>query len=233
MHLLVIAKIKVPTYCAVMVFLVPGKLSSGTVSICALSNVHCSLTLLYSSVVIDHLRSQSSGQDRTAIACLYSDYRDQSNQTVLNILGSLLKQLLTDAPQLPMEVSNMLKGEQPDINHVVHMAKITLQLYSRTYICIDAVDELEDRTRLALFRAMQDLLNMSGIRLFITGRPHIEKQVSTEFNAMQQLAITITANPDDVRLFLRHELEKEDPETLNEQLKEQILTTLIEKSEDM
>ena len=189
-----------------------------------------------SSLVIDHLRFQSSGHDRTAIACLYSDYRDQSNQTVLNILGSLLKQLLTDAPQLPKDVANTLKREQLDINHVVHMAKITLQLYSRTYICIDAVDELEDRTRLALFRTMQDLFNMSGIRLFITGRPHIQEQVSTQFNAMQQLTITIIANPDDVRLFLRHELEtaeKTDPETLNELLKEQILTSLIEKSQDM
>ena len=188
-----------------------------------------------SSLVIDHLRSKSSGQDRTAIAYLYSDYRDQSNQTVLNILGSILKQFLTDAPQLPMEVANTLKHEQLDINHVVHMAKITLQLYSRTYICIDAVDELEDRTRLAVFRTMQDLLNISGIRLFITSRPHIQEQVSTEFNAMQQLTITIRANPDDVRLFLRHELdttEKADT-ALNEQLEQQILTSLIEKSQDM
>ena len=186
-----------------------------------------------SSLVIDHLRSQSSGQDRTAIAYLYSDYRDQSNQTVLNVLGSLLKQFLTDAPQLPMEVANTLKHEQLNINHVVHMAKITLQLYSRTYICIDAVDELEDRTRLTLFRTMQDLLNMSSIRLFITGRPHVQEQVSTELNPMQQLTtITIRANPDDVRLFLRHELDTAE-KALNEQLKEQILTGLIEKSQDM
>ena len=192
-----------------------------------------------SSLVIDHLRSQSSGQNRSAVAYLYSDYPDQGNQNILNILGSLLTQLLADAPQLPKEVADTLKHRQRrklEIKHVMHMAKITLQLYSRTYICIDAVDELEDRTRLALFGAMQDLLNMSGIRLFITGRPHIQKQVSTQFNAMQQFTITIVANPNDVRLFLKNELEiaeKADPETLNEQLKERIFTSLTEKSQDM
>ena len=194
-----------------------------------------------SSLVIDHLRSQFSIQDRVAIAYLYSDYRDQGNQTILNILGSLLTQLLTASPHLPKNVVDILRKKlklrtKLQIKDVVHLTKITLQHYSRTFICIDAVDELEDRTRLALFGAMQGLLNISGIWLFITGRPHIKNQVSTNFNAMQQFTITLVANPDDVRLFLRHKLEiaeKADPGTLNEQLKEQILTSLTEKSQEM
>ena len=50
-----------------------------------------------SSLVIDHLENEFPGQP---IACLYSDYRDQKNQTVLNILGTFIYQFLRSSPNL-------------------------------------------------------------------------------------------------------------------------------------
>ncbi|RPB22615.1 hypothetical protein L211DRAFT_764114, partial [Terfezia boudieri ATCC MYA-4762] len=49
-----------------------------------------------SSVVIDDLYSQfHKVHPNIGIACLYGDYKDEKNQTLVHILGSFLRQFLT------------------------------------------------------------------------------------------------------------------------------------------
>ena len=50
---------------------------------------------IISSIVIDHLESQPDG---FGIAYVYCDYRDHGKQTMANILGSILSQLLLQIP---------------------------------------------------------------------------------------------------------------------------------------
>ena len=42
------------------------------------------------------------------IAYIYRDYRGQTNQTVVNILGSLLHQLLIAVPRVPAGITALL-----------------------------------------------------------------------------------------------------------------------------
>ena len=56
--------------------------------------------------MIDHLISKHGKQH---VAYIYCDYRDQTNQTVVNILGSLLKQLLTATSNIPDAVTGVLE----------------------------------------------------------------------------------------------------------------------------
>ncbi len=58
------------------------------------------------SLVIDELsdRSRHAGGSGIGLAYVYCDYRDQSHQTTVNIVGGLLKQLLSTLPRLPEDI---------------------------------------------------------------------------------------------------------------------------------
>ena len=67
------------------------------------------LMLGFSSVVIDDLKTRHGEEN---VAYIYCDYRDQNNQTAVNILGSLLQQLLFTAPLVPASITTLLESIQ-------------------------------------------------------------------------------------------------------------------------
>ena len=72
-------------------------------------------------------------------------------------------------------------------------------------------------------------------RIFLTGRPHIQSDVNGIFQD-QNDPIHITANLDDVRAYLTHEIELDmevNPDDMNKQLKEEILGAITEKAKGM
>ena len=56
-----------------------------------------------SSLVIDALREQTRGQN-IAVLSLYCDYQTQRDQSVVNMIGGLLKQVVLGAPRVPREI---------------------------------------------------------------------------------------------------------------------------------
>jgi len=133
--------------------------------------MHVGLTLSYSSMVIDHLLSQY-GELR--VAYVYCDYRDQTNQSLANILSSILGQLLTATTNIPEAVVGILEALQKDgkrleLSDVSRMLKLTIPQVATDpvglFLCIDALDELEPRVRLGLLEALQS--EFGGTRIFL------------------------------------------------------------------
>ncbi|KAF8426182.1 hypothetical protein BGX38DRAFT_487828 [Terfezia claveryi] len=125
---------------------------------------------ILSSVVIDDLITRHGEQH---IAYIYCNYRDRTNQTVVNILGSLLRQLLVTASYVPEAITTALetikkKSQRVEIRDVTQMMKILLPRLSRSFLCLDALDELESRTRFALLSALHT--EFGTVRIFLTGR---------------------------------------------------------------
>ena len=71
---------------------------------------------------------------------------------------------------------------------------------------MDALDELEPRTRLALLGALGTEFGTIGI--FITGRPHVQPEVEGAFQTQLE-AIHLTADQGDIRGYLTHEIEQD------------------------
>ena len=65
---------------------------------------------MYSSKVLDHLFERSKIYN-SGIAYVYCDYDDQNNQTLSNILGCILKQLIIQCPSLPNFIKELYKKE--------------------------------------------------------------------------------------------------------------------------
>ena len=189
--------------------------------------------------MIDHLNARLPS---VGIACLYSDYRDQTKQTLVNILGSLLHQFLTSDALLhiPPEVVEVLenirkKHESLAAQDAIHMLKLTLQQLVGSFICIDALDELELNTRRQLLEKLKEMTtHTTHLRLFLTGRKHIQPEVHKQFEVRSEYEVEIVASPDDVQKYLREEIAQDAiPDAINEPLENEILTTLVERSQGM
>ena len=99
-----------------------------------------------SSLVVDRLCDQSKGQN-TTVACFYLDFAARKEQSVANILGSLLRQVVGGMEKVPEEISGAFEeqkraigGRRPRLPDIVKMLQ-TITSSLRTFVCIDALDE--------------------------------------------------------------------------------------------
>ncbi|RPB26204.1 hypothetical protein L211DRAFT_804942, partial [Terfezia boudieri ATCC MYA-4762] len=188
-----------------------------------------------SSMVIDHLVSHY-GEHR--VAYIYCDYRDKTNQNLLNIMGSILKQHLAITVEIPDAVVQLLESQQnisgkADVSQMLKFVIPQLAV-SGHFLCIDALDELEPGTRFELLKALQTEFGNS--RIFLTGRHHIASDVSRILQISSVDSIQITPNPIDIRAYLSYEMEldwERNPDDMNEQLKEKILDGIVSKAQGM
>ena len=193
-----------------------------------------------SSLVIDYL--SSAGWD--IIGYLYCDYRDQGDQTETNLLGSLLAQFLA-CQSLPKSTFEKIldiceakqrKCEPLNLEMALEMILLVVQSPS-VFICIDAMDELEQETQLSFLKSVAKVVHGSSghhaPRLFLTGRPHIQTNVHKHLGVGEEALITITANEADIRRFMEIQIAESDSEAIDAKLKEEIMETIVAKSGGM
>lgn len=170
---------------------------------------------------------------------MYSDYRDQSNQTLTHILGSLLHQFLATTALsdcIPLDVVQKLKqirqqGSKAEIDDIFSLMKLSLDLLDCAFICIDALDELEGKTRIGLVEKLKEL-NTGAVRLFFTSRHHIQNEIGKYFT--KQSKADINADPDDIRQYLKQEIAADtDEDAMDEVLQEEIIAAVVGRSKGM
>ncbi|KAF8456509.1 hypothetical protein BDZ91DRAFT_839604, partial [Kalaharituber pfeilii] len=202
--------------------------------LCCFGGVGTGKTVL-SCIVIEHLLHEFPERDKVGIACLYGDYRDQGSQTLNNILGSFLKQLLTAASQVPDTITSILESVQKqekrvDNCDVIQILRLTIPLFDSIFLCIDAVDELEPQTRISLLKVIRS--EFSTARIFLTGRPHVRSEIDKCLEMERRNDIEIMADQGDIKKCLLHHLALDThPDAMNEELENEILSTILEQSQ--
>lgn len=115
---------------------------------------------------------------------------------------------------------------------------MVLPHFERTFVFIDAIDELELRTRKSLLELMSSI-SRNTTSLFLTGRPHIRIEVSTNFQAFTKsaspAAFDIVASEDDIRTYLTSKINKDGPfpHLMDNQLQALVLDTLVPRAKGM
>ena len=187
--------------------------------------------------MIDHLISQYGERQ---VAYIYCDYQDQKNQTVIHILGSFLKQFLSNTIYaVPETVISGLediqkKGKKIEKSDAIQMLTSVVSQLDVCFLCIDALDELEPRVRLELLKLLQSGFGAAGI--FLTGRQHIQPEVDRALQTKFEDAVHVTANQEDIKVYLSHEIEvdmESNPDEMNESLREEILKAILSKADGM
>ena len=101
---------------------------------------------MLASLVIDHLQ-QCSVDEMVTTTHIYCDYRRQEEQTPLNLIASLTKQLLQHQNSVPQDVMKIYQlhreyKTRPRFEEMLEMIGSSKAHSSRLYIIVDALDEL-------------------------------------------------------------------------------------------
>ena len=192
-----------------------------------------------SSLVIDRLGYRTRGQGVT-VAGFYFDFAAKKEQTPTNMLGAVLKQVVSGLGDVPEEIARayedqkqVIGGQSPQLADIVKMLQYTASV-KRTFICIDALDECMAKYRAKILDSLNQVLQSSpGTRMFLTGRPHIEAEVGKVLSG-RGTAIRITPQRHDILSYLHHRL-KEDirPCVMDDNLKADIIKKISKDVSEM
>ena len=193
-----------------------------------------------SSLVIDSLCDQASvGGLRVGVAGLYYDFLSQKEQTITNMLGAILKQLV-GMGNIPTYLREAFQEGRKDIGgrglllaDLTRMLRRTIASLPQVFICIDALDECLPRDLPELLESLGDIVRESPkTRIFLTGRPHVKEAIQRFF--AKAVVILICPNMDDVRNYVEMRLDMDDePEAMSDGLRGEIVKTILEKMCDM
>ena len=182
------------------------------------------------------MKCQKTADPEIGLAYVYCDYRDQSQQTTVNLVGGLLKQLLVALPDFPDDILNIYKQkcekEQKslELSDAVIMFRSICKAFKRTYICLDALDECKDVIQ--LLRSLQD--SASSVLFFMTGRNHILTTVQRHFK--EALTLPIVASEDDTKAYIKamvNENRIQEPEIMDYKLEKEITEKIVASAKGM
>jgi hypothetical protein len=163
---------------------------------------------ILTSAVIEHLQRHGqtyedvSGDGKVSLAFIYFDFIRKESQRTIDVLASLVKQLVRDKPSLPTAVKELqndyrnIPASSRSDKDIDKFSKTLRHLVSgnstKTFIVIDALDECHESNNFleALFAVLQD----TESKLFATTRPSegVEKRFQSGF------FLEISASTEDV-----------------------------------
>jgi len=195
---------------------------------------------IISSLVIDTLRKRARGQN-IAVVFLYCDYQAQKDQTAVNMIGSLVRQTALRAPRIPGEIKSAFdesKQEDGDSLQLPDLVKLFVNVigsFEAVYLCVDAADEVVPQNRPEFLRALRQIVQEApNVRLFLTGRPYIRVELDTHVTR-GAYAIDIVADQGDITRYLSRKINDgdQDPNLMTEDLKNEIIKTMLGKASEM
>jgi len=192
-----------------------------------------------SSLIIDTLREQTRGQNM-AVLSLYCDYQAQTDQSAVNMIGGLLRQVSLRAPGIPSEIRSSFSESQKEGGEGLRlpdMLKLFVKVISSielVYLCVDAVDEVLQQHRPEFLRALRQIIrDRPNARLFLTGRPYIRGEIDKHLTKGAYI-IQIMADQGDITKYLSQKMDdNQDPDLMNECLRNDIMKTMLEKTSEM
>ena len=185
-----------------------------------------------SSLVIDKLCDEAVEEDPT-VACFYFDFAARNEQSPVNMLGSLLRQLVSGQEEIPEAIAKDFRKEKKSIGgrgiQVPGILKMfqTITATRRIFICVDALDECMPEHRMVVLESLGQMLKGSpNTRLFMTGRPHVRSEVERELGGAANF-LFIRATEDGVVRFLREKLKKDTiPNAMSSTLEGDIMKSI-------
>ena len=190
--------------------------------------------------MIDRLLDHFRGENVTVV-CIYCDFQDQKGQTAANMIGALTKQLVNALKAVPTEIEEAFKkaerevgGRGLKVSETVKLLQGALASAKRTFICIDALDECPEKHLSELSTSLHTISQtLPGVRLFITGRPHIRSAVEKYLPGCVQI-IPFSPNSEDIREYLEMKLKHDlDSEEMSPALKSDIMKHIPERIPDV
>ena len=188
----------------------------------------------YSSLVVDKLCDEAAKED-TAVACFYFDFAARNEQSPVNMLGSLLRQLVSGPAEIAEAVAQCFREERRviggrglQVGGILKMFQ-TATATKRTFICVDALDECVPEHRVVVLESLGQILQGSpNTRIIMTGRSLVRSEVERILDGAANF-ILIRTTEDGVLRFLREKLRKDTtPDIMSSTLEAEIMKSIPE-----
>ena len=169
-----------------------------------------------------------------AVSYVYCDFSARNAQSARTVLGSVLRQVVGALAEIPDEVQKGFGHAKRQVDgcglrlpEILELLIKLLPSLKRSFICIDALDELPLEHRPELWESLQCLVqHCPNTRLFLTGRPHIRDQVREYFPRTAGM-MPISPSFGDIELYIKRRLERDpEPDAMNQRLRAEILRVI-------
>jgi hypothetical protein len=153
--------------------------------------------------VVDYLRAAFQGEN-IAVACIFCNYKEQTRQTVYELIASLLKQLAQEQPTISATIKEFYNRYQGNraiartLPILTEALRSEISAYSKVFIIVDALDECLEGNQRELMIELQSLTSTQGVNLMVTSR--LLPAVEAQFRGAERL--DICADNDDVRTYI-------------------------------
>jgi len=196
----------------------------------------------HSSLVIDTLcdEPEEAGEDNV-VACFYFDSAAQKEQSAMNVLRALLKQVVSSLEKIPKEVSDAFRrrkkfigGRELQLSEIVKMLG-SLSSTQPTFLCLDALDECAEPDRVKVLLSLRDIIKISPtIRVFLTGRPYIGDEVGGKHFIEGTALVSISPPNGDIIRYIQTKLaEGTSSGEMNVKLEAEIVDKIPETASEM
>jgi hypothetical protein len=189
---------------------------------------------IFRSLAINYL--QTSLENDVGLAFIYFNYKEQ--QTLSDVLGSLLQQLLRRAQRMTHGVCALYERctgndskRRPTSSELSILLQSESQFFSKLFIVIDALDEcpsVDDMTS-------KFLLELQKLRpspqVLVTSRPHL-KSIIKQF-LPNTICLEIRAHDEDIKKYLNEQFKRKHVLTLLVTDTTEIIEKIIEKAQGM
>ena len=192
----------------------------------------------HSSLVIDKLCDEIV-EEESAVTCFYFDFAARNEQSPINMLGSLLRQVVSGLEKIPEAVVEGFRNQKKAIGgrglQVSGILKMFQAITStkHTFICVDALDECAPEHRVIVLESLGQILQGSpNTRLFMTGRPHIRSEIERKLDGAAAF-ILIQPTEDGFARYIREKLGNDTtPDILSATLEADIMKIIPESSSE-
>lgn len=190
------------------------------------------------SVVIDALRTLKD----VRVLSFYCDYSDQRTLQMPQILGTILKQLLSPGT-IPDSIEKQMTQAFEDsasslaLTELVDLVCSAIQLHPTVCFVLDGLDECEQEVRDHMVAFLERLSGMASttIKLFIFCRE--EDRISRALRGYPYIHVTAACSESDIRSFIagsvRSRIERGKLRLRNANLERDIVLGLTEKANGM
>lgn len=195
------------------------------------------------SKVIDHVQSAlKSSPNHEGFAFFYCDRTDKTRGQPRFVLQSYVRQLSTVAGKpedMQIKLRKLCKEARENASDLSfdeckQQLLESLNLYPKTTLVLDALDECDPDSRDLLIKAINFLLSESKrpLKVFISSRP--DEDIRLQFLTRPNIEIQAKDNEVDVKTFVNERIVKSKGlESISLSLREDIVKTLLHRSQGM
>lgn len=189
---------------------------------------------ILTSIVCDYLEKNFKNDHTIKVAYLYCNFRRQREQKPVDLLSSLLKQLVQPQPVMPRRLRELYechkdKKTRPSFNEISKTLQSVMAGYSRIFVIVDALDECQD-SRSKFLSELFHVCSETGANLFATSR--FIPDIVNKFK--EAVLLEIRAIDEDVQRYIDgHMSELPSFVSRNVDLQEEIKTEIVQTVDGM